>query len=375
MFSTKQQEAIKIATQELRLCYTNEGILAGTHHFTDYWARDGYFAALGSLAIGDQSIVENMLKLFYKHQRSDGLIPYRIMRGPITLNKYLGHPSYYYYPRPTYRLRGLGREVLDGTTLTLLFTAILGLKNFPIFRKYLPQIQLSLDYLKSHEKNGLLLDGVMAEWNDTALKWGNLLYSNIIYWYMYDQLMSCSQYLNNSLYKRLEDKKHKIALSIRDKLWTGRYFADWYDYKRQDYFYSFGNCLAIAWGLTTQTESDSILSECKKYIINFTLETNFPKYPRWRIDPFQRLAGMGDYQNKSLLWWQPITSYLAALKKTGKQKDIKQATELIINKIITDKSIFECYERTGFPLKRLFYSAEHPFAWSSGTIIWALTLK
>lgn len=289
---SKLQQATIIASEGLRKCYTNDGIIAGRHHFTDYWARDGFFAALGSLALGDQTIVEKMVRNFFKHQRGDGLIPYRIMRGPISLGKYLGHPTFYKKPRPTYKLRGFGNEVLDGTTLTILFSSLLGLKNSLNSRKLIPKIKIALNYLESREKNGLLYDGVMAEWNDSVLKFGNLLYSNVIYWYMYARLTLWSQSFNARWSKKLESKKHQIALSLRNKLWTGKYFADWHDYKRHDYFYSFGNCLAIVWNLTTPRESESILNKCKDVMVNFTLETNSPKYPWWRIAPLQRLVGM-----------------------------------------------------------------------------------
>jgi glycogen debranching enzyme len=372
---SKLNETVKIATRELRACYTSEGIIAGTHHFTDYWARDGFFAALGSLSIGDQDIVEKMIAIFYRHQRKDGLIPYRIMRGPVTLAKYKGMPSFYPIPRPTYRLRGIANEVLDGTTLTILFTAELGLKGWPRAKKYISKIKSALVYLKFRERDGLLCDGVMAEWNDTALKWGNLLYSNVLYWRMYDSLADWVKEFDPAWYKELNDKKNKIVQTLRRKLWTGKYFADWFDYKRHDYFYPFGNCLAVAWGLTTQKGSKSILKQCNKVRFNFTLETNFPKYPFWRIDPFQQLIGMGDYNNRNLLWWQPAVSYLAALKRMQIQKETDQLTKLITDKVCSDKSIYECYERSGLPVKRLLYSSEKPFAWSAGMVLWALNFR
>lgn len=274
-------QAIKIATDSLRACYVENGIIAGPHHFTDYWARDGYFAALGSLAIGDNEIVEEMLSLFFSHQREDVLIPYRIMREPLSLSKYFGRPKFYPTPKPTYKLRGIGQPILDGTTLTLLFAALLKTKT------YLPQIKLALNYLESKEKYGLLWDGPMAEWNDAVWKWGNLLYSNIIYWYMYDRLADWTLSLDPVFSSTLTAKTTQIADSLRTRLWNGKYFADWHDYQRQDYFYPFGNCLAIAWGFTTETETKSILEKCQTVSSNFSLETNNPKYPWWRVDLLQ----------------------------------------------------------------------------------------
>lgn len=366
------EEVINLAASELRSCYTNKGIIGGTHHFTDYWARDGYFASLGSLTIGDNEIVETMLQTFYNYQRRDGLIPYRIMRGPVTPFKYMGKPAFYKSPRPDYKLRGVGSEIFDGTTLTLLLTAKLGLNKWAKAKNYITQIKKALLYLSSHEKNGLLLDGILTEWNDTALKCGNLLYSNVIYYHMYSLLSEWTKVFDATWHSELKLKKDSVYNAIHNKLWNNKYFADWYDYKRQDYFYSFGNCLAIVWNLANKKESELILKQCEKVKIRFTLETNSPKYPWWRIDPLLRLIGMGDYQNKTLLWWQPITAYIAALKKAKKVKEANKAINLIIRKISSDRSIYECYERTGKPVKRLFYSSENPFAWGSGMLLWAL---
>lgn len=361
-----QDNAIKIATASLRACYLESGIIAGPHHFTDYWARDGYFAALGSLAIGDLTIVEDMLSLFYAHQRKDGLLPYRIMRGPLTLSKYFGKPKFYSSPKPTYKLRGIGQPILDGTTLTLLFTALLKKGS------YLPQVKSALNYLESKEKHGLLWDGPMAEWNDAVWKWGNLLYSNIIYWYMYDRLANWAKDIDPIFSASLATKTFQIAASIRSRLWNGKYFADWHDHNRQDYFYPFGNCLAISWGFTTESESRSILKECQGIRSNFSLETNTPKYPWWRVDPLQRLVGMADYQNHGILWWQPITSYLAALKQVGDEDLYQNISQSISEKIVRDNLVSECYERNGSPVKRGIYTSEHPFAWASGMILWSL---
>ncbi len=355
-----------IAITSLRACYTKAGIIAGPHHFTDYWARDGFFAAFGSLAIGDIEIVQSMLALFFSHQRPDGLIPYRIMRGPISLGKYLGKPKLYQNPRATYKLRGIGQSIYDGTTLCLLFAALT--KN----PQYLPQIKKGLLYLASREKHGLLWDGPMGEWNDAVWKYGNLLYNNIIYWYMYDRLANWIKVIDPSFAASLSAKANLVAVSLRSRLWNGKYFADWHDYKRQDYFYPFGNCLAVAWGLTTKEETASILQKCSSVQFDFTLETNSPKYHWWRTDLAQRLIGMSDYQNQGILWWQPITSYLAALKKAGRKSEFNLLSKTISDKIIRDQIIHECYERDGTPVKRWLYTSEHPFAWASGMILWAL---
>jgi len=364
-------QAKKIALKDLRACYEERGIVAGRHHFTDYWGRDGFFAALGSLATGDQEIVENMVRLFFEHQRKDGLLPYRLLRGPVTIGKYFGKPKFYDQPRPTYRLRGLGPEVLDGATLGLLLLAELGLIGWKNAEEYSSQAALAFEFLTSKEKHGLLWDGVMAEWNDTAWKWGNLLYSNVIYWRALSQWSAYLKKTKQPGWKKFEKKQQQVAQTLRDRLWNGEFFADWHDYQRQDYFYPFGNCLAVAWGLTNQSETESILANCEPVKIRFTLETNYPKYPWWRIDLFNHLVGMGDYQNQSTLWWFPGTAYLEALVAVGRRQQADKQVKIMAEEVIAH-GIYECYERNGQPLKRSIYRSEKPFAWSAGLILHAL---
>ena len=217
----------------------------------------------------------------------------------------------------------------------------------------------------------MLWDGIMAEWNDTANKFGNLLYTNIIYWRALDRFNLLLKKLKRKD-KSLVDKQKNVGQAIKNRLWNGEHFADWNDYKRHDYFYPFGNFLAIAWGFTTKKESDSIIKFADKVKIRFTLETNYPKYPFWRVDLFQHLIGMGDYQNMSTLWWQPVTAYIVALNKLGKKKEAIKQLELMSEQVLEHKGIYECYDRQGKPMNRLMYKSEHPFAWSSGLFIWAV---
>jgi glycogen debranching enzyme len=353
--------ARRIATEELRACYQEEGIVAGTHHFSDYWGRDGFFASMGSLAIEDYKIVRSMVDLFFEHQRPDGMIPYRVMNGPADLGKYLGHSRKFKEPVPTYELRGKGPEVLDGTTLAVMTLAKLWQKGEASVDKYYDKVKKALKYLATKEKDGLLWDGEMCEWNDAAKKWGHILYSNVIYWNMFSEL-------------GMMEKKDEVAGKLRGRLWNGKFFADWHDDKRQNYFHPFGNLMAVAWGLTTNEEANSILEESTKAKVGFTLESNTPKYPNGKVMLFNRLIGIGDYQNKGMLWWQPACAYVAALVKTGKVTEARKQMELMSNKIIDDQKVFECYERGGRPVKRLTFQAEQPFAWAAGLYLWASSL-
>ena len=126
------------ARHALQQCSTSQGIIAGTHHFVDLWARDSLFATFGS----DASSAKTTIGTFLKFQRNDG----------------------------------------------------------------------------------------------------KTLYTNILYWRALGDLGE-------------KLKQQVIGQKIRDTFWNGRYFSDWTDWKRQDYFASHPNMLAIVFGLTNTTET------------------------------------------------------------------------------------------------------------------------
>ena len=72
------KKAVKIARDGLRRNYKTLGIYAGQKHFDEYWARDSFFASLGSLELKDYNIVKTNLNLVLKNQSKEGLIPVRI---------------------------------------------------------------------------------------------------------------------------------------------------------------------------------------------------------------------------------------------------------------------------------------------------------
>src|SRR3990172_7998355 len=98
------EKAKKIALADLRSCYTEEGILASHVNFSDYWARDSFWASLGMLETGNAdeiAQVKKTLELFLKYQRADGKIPRKIALDYNGL-KYLGFKIRRRNPRPIY---------------------------------------------------------------------------------------------------------------------------------------------------------------------------------------------------------------------------------------------------------------------------------
>jgi len=141
---------------------------------------------------------------------------------------------------------------------------------------------------------------------------------------------------------------------------------------RQDYFASFGNLLAILFDFADREKSLLILEFAQKNCLNsFTLETNYPKYPFWRIPFWNHLGGMADYSNRGCLWLQPGILYALALHKIGKKLEAQNMLIKISKTIIKHNGVFEIYERDGTPVNRYIYKSEYPFAWSSGLFLYA----
>lgn len=316
--------AIAIAKRVLDACVTNDGIIAGTHHFVDLWARDSLFAAW---ATHDPKTVET----FFRFQRRDGAVPYRIFRRCGCL-------------WPNFRSVQSGGFVPDGGLM-----AVIAAKQHG--KRFRHNIDKALRFYAHRFGDNLISEWFQCEWADAVLKVGKMFYTNLLYW------------------KATGDTRVKRLLN--ETFWNGQYFADWVDYKRQDYFASHPNMLAIVWGLANRKQAESILRFAKKYCWNgWALRSNHPGYPWWRIPVQNHLVGLSDYHN-GLLWLQPGILYAVALYKTGAQKEANIVFENISKKIEEYDGVYEVYEKNGKPVRRLFYRAEEPFAWSAGLFLWA----
>lgn len=346
-----------ITYQALKACVTRLGFIAGTHHFVDLWARDSLFATLGANSVGLSDVSKKTIETFLRFQRDDGLIPFLIRRSTLSIGKYIGKHTYYDTPRSQFRSSQSGGIVPDGGLMTII--AAHALKDAKFLQKHDQQLRFAIGWYEKKFGDGLITEWFQCEWADGVLKRGKTLYTNVLYWKALGDM-------------GLTQKQAAIGKHIRNELWNGTYFSDWKGVFRHDYFASMGNLLAIVFGMTTRQESASIVSYIKGHCVSeFTVETNDPKYPYWRI-PFQNyLINLSDYHNRGCLWLQPGILYAAALAKTGRKKEAKARLMNIVQKIVEYNGVYEVYEKNGIPVHRFFYRSEEPFAWSAGLYLWA----
>ncbi len=130
--------------------------------------------------------------------------------------------------------------------------------------------------------------------------------------------------------------------------------------------------LAIVFGFTNAMETKKILELAKQHCWNgFTLETNYPTYPPWRIPIIAYIIGMADYHNRGCLWLQPGILYTIALAHAGFTKEGRFVLSQVATKINEHHDVYEVYEKSGGPVHRTMYQSEHAFAWSAGLFLWA----
>lgn len=129
--------------------------------------------------------------------------------------------------------------------------------------------------------------------------------------------------------------------------------------------------LAIIFGLATDDQARLLLNYARRYCwTGWTLATNYPLYPWWRIPLHHYAVGMPDYHN-GLRWLQPGILYVIALHKSRRKQEAKSALTAIASKIVQHGGVYEVYEQNGNPVRRITYRSEHPFAWSAGLYLWA----
>ncbi|MCR4329640.1 MAG: GH116 family glycosyl hydrolase [Candidatus Roizmanbacteria bacterium] len=374
--TTDYTKAVSIASRSLRACVTPQGIIAGTHHFVDLWARDSLFAVWGALEIGEYSAVRNTIDAFLHTQRSDGLIAHRILRARVSPLRYFGVISYYKNPVANFRSYQSGGLVLDGGLLTIIAVAryVRATNDIRYVKNRYNSLFHAIEWHLKRFKGDVLSEWYLCEWMDAVYKRGSTLYTNTLY----AKALHDMSYLAQTVGKKrdayiFEGKANFIEKKLNLLFWNGTYYVDWISrfQKKHAFFNSHANMLAVNFKIATPVQAKSICTYAlHKCVVDFTLESSTPRYPWWRIPPYNHIAGIGDYHN-GLRWLQPGIHYALALYTLGEARRAQRMMRVIAEHINHYDGVYEVYEKSGEPVRRLLYKAEEPFAWSAGLFLYA----
>jgi len=228
------------------------------------------------------------------------------------------------------------------------------------------------DFRHDTDRNLLLEQGWYSDWADSLRKRGEILYTNVCH---YSGLKNLSEIARFAGHKddcdEFEFLAGKVKAKVNTMFWNGKYYNDSVG-RGGDIFSSGGNILAVLWGVAEPKQAKKVFDYIKKYKMeNFTLNTNHPSYYWWQISPMIKLIGLSEYHN-GLRWLWLGCMDVAAKAKYGLKKEAKELLTKIAGKIIEFGSVYEVYEKTGKPIRRFVYKAEHPFAWSAGLFVYAV---
>ena len=363
-----------IAVRDLRACYNPDGIVAGRLHFNAYWARDGFWALFGALALGDHAQARAQLETFIRYQFPSGMLPVRV--------EFVGHHLTGYNtlrsrPKVVGRAGGLFSNPIDPTAQFIIaMREYLERTGDILFCKRCDTtMDRAIRWLERHDHDGdgLIESYFLADWMDSILKWNKVFNLNVI---CYEGLRAYAD-LKRAIRQVVQaDAIQRRAEGVHERLqsfWTGEYFADWMWGERRGGFSSDGNVLAMLAGVATESQARRILGYIKAHGLDegAPLRVCHPVYPWWRVFPMYYLAGIPDY-HRAMIW--PWLGTLNAICKArfGDNQGALVDLATIGEWYARGNAVNEVYDREGMPISRRFYRAEVPFAWGAGTYVYAV---
>jgi glycogen debranching enzyme len=368
------EKAHQIAKYNLHACFEGSGIVASIDHFDDFWARDSFYASWGLLEEGEYEMVKSNLNLFVRHQKKDGQIARRIDRFYVTLH-YLGIGAKRKKPKPMFAGAHL-YPALDPNILFIITSHryVTKTNDHDFLQKHFDAIYRAMQWLEKYERNSFLNEGPLANWMDTVIKRGAVLYTNVLYSEALKSFAElCSLLDKTALTENYTKKKKELAKRINDEFWNGSHYVDWIDKgKKYNFFSTDGNVLAMLFGISSQEQNAKIIRQIEKAWMDIIpMRTNHPGYPRWRVCFWMYFRGTPGYQNNYASWLWLGSVYAVALYRNDYKKKALKIHELIAKKITEYKAVYETYAPDGTPYKGWCWKCTKSFAWSAGLFLWA----
>jgi len=370
------KQAYKIASDNLRACYGKQGIFAGLNHFKDYWARDSFFASYGSLAKEDHDIVRQNLTLFLKNINPNGQVPLRIGKSG------LGIVLSYYGIRigkrkAVYTTDKSKRKTVDQNSLFIisLYEYYKATTDKNLIEKNIEKIEkiIKWNFLNDKDKDYLIEENEYCNWTDSIKKKGKVLYTNVCHCHALYCISKLYENIDKTKSRKYLDLHKKVKGKINELFWSGEHYLDWIDNnKRYNYFSTDGNALAVLWNIADKEKAKHIEEASHIFDVNdVPSQCVHPNYPSNYVSLQTKALGLGDYHNGLSWLWLGCINALAKNKVGMKKKAISLLRKISLL-IIKYRHVYEVYDKSGKPVKRLIYRTEYPFAWSSGLFLYAI---
>lgn len=365
----KIKKAQEIAKKSLRKCYFGEGILASRNHFSDFWARDSFWAMSGILAIGDFKKAKNIFELFLKYQRKDGKIPRKIMRE-YTLLKYLFKikikrkklkPVYVGLIPPFHSMD-------DNSLLVIAFWKYIEkTKDKKFAQKYYQQIKRAINWYDKKLSSNLIKEYFLSNWSDSIFRNGKVLYTNTLYYEASKSFSKLARFVEEQGDEEFYFKKSKkVKEKIDIEFWNGKFYKN--QPKDKKHFEVVSNVLVSLYRIASKNKKETIITKLVRVKTGKLLPTVFPKYSFWKINPITYLFGISDYHNGASWLWIDLLAIKLEYENGNKNLaliNLKKVSEIILR----DRIIYETYCNDGKMYGNQFWKSAVPFAWNSGIFL------
>jgi GH15 family glucan-1,4-alpha-glucosidase len=388
-FDSMEAHALFIAADNLRSAIEmrrlgnrkiRELMHAGYRNFRESWARDFSFAAYGLLALKEYKVVRDTLEAFLDHQTPEGQFPVKLhSMGMVT--RFMHSLFEREQPteitmRPKY-LSGHGTVSLDGQCLMVIAAIHYSFKaeDREFLKTHWDALVKALSWAERSVKDrtdGLLTQGAFADWADSIARSGRGLYTNVIYWKALQEMAQAAAHFE--LHDQISfytEKAGRVAGAIQAHLWRPDlgYFAA---SDALDQLTSSGNLLAIAWGLASAEQAESILDAIIITGMASPVPTKvaYPPYPRHLIALENRLGGVANYHTDAAWLWIGAW-HVVALSRSGRTEEAHGILSRIAEVIVRDGQVHEVYGPDGKPLSSFWYKSESPLSWNAGMVVYA----
>jgi len=388
-FDTIEARALFIAADNLRSAIetrfmrnhkARQLLHAGYRNFRESWARDFSFASYGLLALNEFKVVKDTLEAFLDHQTPEGQFPVKLhSMGVVTrfMHSLLGREqSTEILMRPKY-LSGHGTPSLDGQCLIVITGIHYSYKteDHEFLKAHWEAFVKAISWTERSVKentDGLLTQGAFADWSDSIAHNGRSLYTNVIYWKALQEMAEGATRLELADQASFYTKKaEQVARAIQQHLWrnTLGYYAT---SEALDQLSSSGNLLAIAWGLASTDQANSILDALIITGMASPVPTKvaYPSFPLHLIAIENRLAGVANYHTDAAWLWIGAW-HVIALARVGRLEEAHGILSRIADVIVRDQQVHEVYGPNGKPLSSFWYKSESPLSWNAGMVVYS----
>ena len=362
--------ARSVAKENLRRCYFEGKIKASLKNFSDFWARDSFYAILGALEEGDYDVARQSLEYFLSYQRSDGKIPRKIALD-YNVWKYIFGKSI-----PRKKSRGIfSSNIVPFSCMDSNSLFVIAFSNYvekthdhEFGKRYYLEFKKAISWYDKHLRGGLVVEYGLANWMDTIFKNGKVLYTNVLYAHCLNSAgvfaKAIGENSDESFFQQVYNETRK---KIDEQFWNGSWLDD--QLSKHENFDVAGNVLACYFEIATVEKINKIL---KKIIVlrdkKVFLPTVDPKYPWWKINPVTYVFGRQDYQNGVSWMWIDLFA-IAVMQRNDHVIEARKYFSQVCEVILSNGAVHETYFNDGVPYRAKHWESAVPFAWGCGIFL------